>query len=974
MKLKDCTSKILKIIALFLVGTISTNSVAVIISYRPLKAQNAANSCGQITNPLTPDEQKYAKTAWQYFLNNYQPETGFTNSTGGYPSGTLWDMGNYLMALNAARWMNLIEQSDFDVRLNKFLTSLGKLRLFEDTLPNKVYNAANGELVDYGNNPIERGIGWSALDIGRILAAFHVIRTCHPQYADWLKSIVDKWAVNKSVKDGYMYGAAVLPDGQTLPVQEGRLGYEEYAARGYELWSFKVPKAASFEPFKIVEIYGVKIPVDTRNYQETNANNYVVSESYILDAIEFGFLGNQMKQYAANVLEVQKRRYEATGQLTAVTEDNIDGPPYFLYNTIFSNGKAWATITENNELHPKLRSISTKAAFGWRYIFPESQYAQKLFEVAKGLMSPDGGGFYAGLYEETKQPNKALTGNTNGLIMEILYYKARGNRPLIGGTGVTPSTGKPEKTIVAKDYPPPANSQTNNQTPSPAEKNPSPPPPPPKKNSSNQSPPPAKENSSTPPPPPLSQEKPAIVAVAPIPSVGKIKAPLHSELQRPLNLVEKRYAKAAWAYFKANYQPETGLVSDRSDVKGATLWGMGDYLAALQAAVILDVISLQEFDERTRKLLGTLKQLPLFAGELPHRGYDTRTLKPVDYGNNPIPEGQGWSGLDLGRMLIALHNLKAHFPQYTDTVDKILLDWSYLRVIRKGRIQSAVVTKNERGRTLTRFYPVNHLGYEEYAARGFQLWGFEVEKSAVGGEYKMVEVEGEKIPVKRIRPKEKLDTNQYTVSNPFLHYGLELGFDQQMRSLVYAMLEAHAKRYRRQGVVSASGTALVHQEPYVIHSTIVGKKQSWATLTDGGKTAKSRIVSTAAAFGYYALFPEHKYSFQLYQTTLDLYNPLLGFYEGFEEKTGKPVLGFSSTTNSIILQSLLYRLKKQKPLVAENNNMKSPWWRAISEGNSGNGLPDKPQQKIRPASQKYWTSGAGKIKPIIQAEETLPDK
>ena len=175
-----------------------------------------ANQCGAITNPLTPEEETYARTAWQYFINNYQEATGFTNSSGGYPSGTLWDMGNYLMALNAARWMNLIDQGEFDQKLNKFLSSLAGLTLFEDSLPNKVYNAATGEMVDYGNNPIERGIGWSALDIGRILAAFHVLRTCHPQYADWLQAIIDRWAVDRSIQDGDMYGATVLEDGPNL--------------------------------------------------------------------------------------------------------------------------------------------------------------------------------------------------------------------------------------------------------------------------------------------------------------------------------------------------------------------------------------------------------------------------------------------------------------------------------------------------------------------------------------------------------------------------------------------------------------------------------------------------------------------------------------------------------------------------------------------------------------------------------------
>ncbi len=75
-------------------------------------------------------------------------------------------MGNYLMALNAGRWLNLTDQADFDARLNKCLTTLNSLKLFEDTLPNKVYNAANAQMVDYGNNPLERGIGWSALDVG----------------------------------------------------------------------------------------------------------------------------------------------------------------------------------------------------------------------------------------------------------------------------------------------------------------------------------------------------------------------------------------------------------------------------------------------------------------------------------------------------------------------------------------------------------------------------------------------------------------------------------------------------------------------------------------------------------------------------------------------------------------------------------------------------------------------------------------
>ena len=960
--------KLLRLTASLCAGIISSSWFIGFNKSNLVLAQDNSNQCANIVNPLTSEEETYARTAWQYFLNNYQESTGFTNAAGGYPSGTLWDMGNYLMALNAARWLGLIDQADFDVRLNKFLASLSGLRLFEDSLPNKVYNTATGEMVDYGNNPVERGIGWSALDIGRILAAFHVLRTCHPQYSQWLQSVIDRWAVERSIQDGYMFGAAVLEDGQTLPVQEGRLGYEEYAARGYELWGYAVPKALSYEPYKMVEIYGVQVPVDTRRFQETNANNYVVSESYILDGIEFGFLGKQ-QEFAEKVFEVQRRRYLATGQLTAVTEDNIDGAPYFLYNTVYSNGNAWATITEKNELYPDKRSISTKAALGWRYIFPDSEYAQQLFQVATGLMSPDGGGFYAGLYEETGEPNKALTGNTNGLIMEILYYKARGNQPLIGGDLVNASTGEPQGYEVAEGYPAPAglgNPVLDNQTimkdgddrgdgevgessstviqqPVTVEL---------KKPSSNE----ASINNSQ----PKKKKKPVdFVAVAPLPSMGRIRRSFCAEFTRNITIPEKRYAEVAWKYFEANYQPETGLVSDRSDMKGTSLWGMGDYLAALQSATAMELVPLKKFDVRVRKFLATLQRLDLFSGELPHRGYDIRTLEPVDYGNNPLPEGSGWSGLDVGRMLLALHNLKSCYPQYTKAVDEILLNWSYLRVVRNGKLNSATVEEDSFKRRLAKVHPVNQLGYEEYAARGFQLWGFDAGKSAVGGDYQTQSVDGLEILSQRER-KGKQPKHNYVVADPFIRYGLELGFDPQMRSLVYPMLQAEAQRYHDKGLFSAANTVLIQKEPYIVHSAIVGNDEPWSTWTAEGKTKnRHRIASVAAAFAYSALFPDNEYARELQQAVVDLYNPTLGYYEGFYETNGKAALGFTSSTNAIVLQSLYYKFRDRQPLLTDNANFDSPWWQAIAEGNLGNGLPDEGEGQLYLVEDDtgiYWSN------------------
>ncbi len=900
----------------------------------PTTPSPVTQSCASITTPLTTEEQEYARIAWQYFVKNHQPATGFVNSVAGYPSGSLWDMGNYLTALNAARWLNLIDQTEFDNRLTKFLTTLSRLRLFEGVLPNKVYNAATGQMTDYGNQPIDHGIGWSALDIGRLLAAMHIIRTCHPQYYPLLKTTLSTWKIRRSLQDGQLYGAYVPPNGKTLPVQEGRLGYEEYAARGYELWNLKAPKALEIEPFKLVDVNGVQIPVDERDYQSTEANNYVVSESYILDGIEFGLPG-VLADYAARVLEAQKRRYESTGQLTAVSEDNIDQAPYFIYNTVYANGNAWAAINEKNEPYPQFRSISTKAAFGWHYLYPDNAYAKQVFDTVKGLYTADGG-FYAGLYEESKQPNKVLTGNTNGLILEILHYKARGNRPLIGpelvtfaaprGTPPPPSTNATPTKPVTGDRPSPSQDTQ----------------------SASRSGPPA--------PPPIK--------VSPIASVGSRSSSYPVPI-KPLTFAERRHAAAAWGYFQTNYNRDTGLVNDRSNVKGATLWGLGNYVAALQAARSLDVIAAKEFDQRVRLLLGALQQMPLFTGELPYRGYDTRTLQPIDYGGNTIPEGNGWSGLDLGRLLTALHNLKTCYPEYTDAIDRTILDWSFLRVVRDGQVYNATIARNDntpnRDRWFTRANPVHYLGYEELAARGFQLWGFKVERSAVGGQYETAMVEDVPIPTRRLKTNGKGATNPYTVSDPFILYALEFGLDPQMKPLFDPIVQAQAQRYRRTGTFTAAGTALIDRKPYIVHNTIVGNREPWATLgDDGAAIPELRLVSTAIAFALHALLPDNDYGRELQAQVTDLYNPTLGYYEGFFETTGKPTTGaFSGSTNSLILQAILYQATHEQPLVRPLQSMQSPWWQAIANGDSGRGLPDMPNPTIRLVNngkESYWTA------------------
>ena len=169
----------------------------------------------------------------------------------------------------------------------------------------------------------------------------------------------------------------------------------------------------------MLNIYDVDVGVDIRTPERFGALNYVVSEPYILDGIEYGFDENS-RELAKRIFRAQKARFEETGQLTAVSEDNIDRPPYFVYNTIFADGKKWNAVTESGEDASAYRSISTKTVFGLHALF-DTAYTGQLIETIDGNYDADKG-WYSGIYEKSGEPNKALTANTNGIILEALHY------------------------------------------------------------------------------------------------------------------------------------------------------------------------------------------------------------------------------------------------------------------------------------------------------------------------------------------------------------------------------------------------------------------------------------------------------------------------------------------------------------------------------------------------------------------------
>jgi hypothetical protein len=374
--------------------------------------------------PLNDAEQAWARTAWRYFDTNTDPATGLVNSVDKYQATTMWDSASSLLALIAAERLGLVETKEFDARMARALASLGKLPLYGGALPNKSYSTSTLAMVDYGGKPAPDGIGWSAIDIARLLVPLSTIAWNYPRHAEAAARVIARWDTRQLVRDGALSGMSIGSDNKAKTVQEGRLGYEQYAAKATALMGIAAPSAMNYEQqLAYVDVYGIAVPRDRRDAAGSGAHNYVLSEPYVLDGLELGW-DDISREFAWRVYRAQEERHRRTGQLTAVTEDHIDRAPYFIYNTVYSDGKTWFTLTDTGEEAANARSVSVKAAFGWHALY-RTPYTTQLIEMLSAVNDPQRG-WYAGVYEADKSVNKVLTANTNAVVLESLSYIARG--------------------------------------------------------------------------------------------------------------------------------------------------------------------------------------------------------------------------------------------------------------------------------------------------------------------------------------------------------------------------------------------------------------------------------------------------------------------------------------------------------------------------------------------------------------------
>ncbi|WP_242354347.1 MULTISPECIES: DUF3131 domain-containing protein [unclassified Anaeromyxobacter] len=393
----------------------------------PPPSEPAAPPPAEPARPVDP-ELEAAQIAWRYFERNYHPATGLVNSVEGYPNTTMWDLGSTVLATLAARDLGLVERSTFDARIDTLLWTLAMQPLFQGELPNKTYDAATGRMADYANKPTATGIGFSAIDLARLASALTILAERAPEHRAGVARVLARWRYCRLLGDGELHGAIVDAGGKVQVVQEGRLGYEQYAAESFARLGFAVSRARDYDRFAAdTPILGVPVRHDTRDRRRFGAVNALVTDPWVLGAFELG-RGGERGELLRRIFEVQRRRWEQTGVPTAASEDHVDEAPWFVYGAIWADGGPWQALTPDGGDAGRFRALSTKAAFALAALFPEDPYSRVLRQAVAQARDP-ARGWYAGIYERGGM-NRSLNANTNGVVLEAILFARAG--PLHG--------------------------------------------------------------------------------------------------------------------------------------------------------------------------------------------------------------------------------------------------------------------------------------------------------------------------------------------------------------------------------------------------------------------------------------------------------------------------------------------------------------------------------------------------------------
>jgi hypothetical protein len=349
--------------------------------------------------------------------------TGLARATPDYDKITTWDLGSVLAALFSARVLGFLSEDDYHARVRRTLRTLEQLPLFDRAVFNKGYDARTGQMTGRGGVVSSAGSGWSATDLGRLLVWLSIVALSDTTHAAQATRVARRIDYDRVVSQGYLHGEERGSSGRMRRFQEGRIGYEQYAARGFALWGQVLPFALDLlKNAEKIRVDSVELLRDRRGLDR------LTSEPFILLGLEVGWTRDE-SLLARNVLRMQEQRFRRTGIVTIVSEDAVNvRPQYFYYYCVLCNGKSFVIdIANPGSTLDSPRWVSTKAAFAWHALVPSPYTAWALRRVARSYSDR---AISSGVFEKDGASTRTQDVNVAAVVLEAAAYRKIG-RPLL---------------------------------------------------------------------------------------------------------------------------------------------------------------------------------------------------------------------------------------------------------------------------------------------------------------------------------------------------------------------------------------------------------------------------------------------------------------------------------------------------------------------------------------------------------------
>lgn len=375
---------------------------------------------------LTLKEAIWARIAWQYFVNNTQP-AGLVNSTDNQPYSTMWDTGNYLIAMISAERLGIISHHELNDRMRAVLSALSALPLTDGKLPGVFYHAQQlTPLRSLERN--ERQPDWSAVDLSRLLMSLNISAWLYPEHALAIRQLTQRWHFDALFVQREPKKTLSLREPSTwqLISQDNRqsYGYQLYALNSLRRTSVLAGPvlSAPLTGQHAISIDGIRIPYDGLVNIGKIDRPVVSTLPFLLTGLEVGFDINSAEM-SWRIMKVQENRYKSTGDPVWMGIDYEERAPRFENDPFLRRAPA-PMEKSRREVSDTALQLSTRSVFSGYALF-RTPWNAMMLQRAITLFEP-GRGWYDGIVSDRQQRSHIISATTNAAVLESLVYLSQG--------------------------------------------------------------------------------------------------------------------------------------------------------------------------------------------------------------------------------------------------------------------------------------------------------------------------------------------------------------------------------------------------------------------------------------------------------------------------------------------------------------------------------------------------------------------